>query len=78
MRKLTLSLDALDVQSFDTEPLAARGRGTVHGRGILVGDRIDAQTHPDCPSPLCQDTPLASCDGTCGAPGCGVDQPIGG
>lgn len=78
MRKLKLSIDALAVQSFDTAPLV-RGLGTVLGRGImlgdgvLIGDRlqpIDQRTHPDCPSPLCVDTPLASCDGTCGAPGC--------
>lgn len=76
MRKLTLSIDALHVQSFETAPLV-RGRGTVRGRqvdtvhfeeaDIAIGDK---RTHPDCPSPLCVDTPLASCDGTCGAPGC--------
>ena len=64
MRKLKLSLDALAVQSFDTAPVV-RGLGTVHGRVAPGG-----ATHPDCPSPLCVDTPLASCDGTCGAPGC--------
>ena len=70
MRKLTLSIDTLRVQSFDTAPVA-RGRGTVHGRqqADTVIDN-DAQTYPNCPSPLCVDTPLASCDGTCGAPGC--------
>jgi hypothetical protein len=72
MRKLKLSIDTLAVQSFDTAPLV-RGRGTVHGQGILVGDGaepIQPATHPDCPSPVCMDTPLASCDGTCGRPGC--------
>lgn len=69
MPKLTLSIDALQVQSFDVAPLV-RGRGTVHGRGLIAADTVDLATHPDCPSPLCQDTPLASCDGTCGAPGC--------
>jgi hypothetical protein len=74
MRKLKLSIDTLAVQSFDTAPIA-RGRGTVHGKqidafGVAVDTVVDARTHPDCPSPLCVDTPLASCDGTCGAPGC--------
>ena len=72
MGKLKLSIDTLAVQSFDTAPLV-RGRGTIHGQGILVGGVVqpgDQRTHPDCPSPLCVDTPLASCDGTCGAPGC--------
>lgn len=77
MSKLKLSIDTLAVQSFDTAPLA-RGRGTVNGRQVdAFGEQIgvgtvidDARTHPDCPSPLCVDTPLASCDGTCGRPGC--------
>jgi hypothetical protein len=65
MRKLTLNLDSLAVQSFETTPEDAAGRGTVLGRGIAVG--YPAQTYPyGCPSPLCMDTPLASCDGSCG------------
>ncbi|HST58627.1 MAG TPA: hypothetical protein VLK84_08065 [Longimicrobium sp.] len=76
MRKLKLSIEALAVQSFDTAPLV-RGLGTVHGRdqdqvGLPIGG---AATHPDCPSPFCMDTPLASCDGTCGRPGCTI-QPL--
>ncbi len=73
MRKLRLGIDTLHVQSFDTAPIV-RQRGTV--RGQQAGDFAERQpigdprTHPDCPSPLCVDTPLASCDGTCGAPGC--------
>ena len=73
MRKMKLSIDTLAVQSFETAS-AVHGRGTVHGRGVLIGDGVvgpvNPATHPDCPSPLCVDTPLASCDGTCGAPGC--------
>jgi hypothetical protein len=78
MRKLKLGIDTLQVQSFHTAPVT-RGRGTVHGRqadtvnGAQFADTVvvdDARTYPDCPSPLCVDTPLASCDGTCGAPGC--------
>ena len=69
MRKLKLSLDALAVQSFDTAPLV-RGLGTVQGQQDRAGVPVNPATHPDCPSPLCVDTPLASCDGTCGAPGC--------
>lgn len=73
MPKLKLCVDALAVQSFDTAPLV-RGLGTVHGRdqqdGVAVPIGGGGATHPNCPSPLCVDTPLASCDGTCGAPGC--------
>lgn len=69
MRKLTLDLDSLAVQSFDTSSQEAAGRGTVLGRGvgiIDVGVPVTRQTYPGCPSPLCVDTPLASCDGSCG------------
>lgn len=74
MPKLTLNTDALQVQSFDTAPIV-RQRGTVRGQQadtvfVDVQPIGDPATHPDCPSPLCVDTPLASCDGTCGAPGC--------
>jgi hypothetical protein len=68
MRKLKLSVESLSVQSFDTAPLV-RGRGTVEGRGVLIGDYQPAYSYPECPSPLCVDTPLASCDGSC-AKGC--------
>lgn len=70
MRKLSLNLEALSVQSFETTPAEAAARGTVLGRGV-VNDGVaypypHQQTYPQgCPSPLCVDTPLASCDGTC-------------
>lgn len=65
MRKLSLNLDSLAVQSFETTPEDAGARGTVLGRGHAVPvHRTD--TYPNgCPSPLCVDTPLASCDGSC-------------
>lgn len=63
MRKLVLNLDSLAVQSFDTTPAGEGARGTVQGRGMGVHEPA---SHPDCPSPLCVDTPLASCDGSCG------------
>lgn len=68
MRKLSLDLEALAVQSFETTPPDAGGRGTVLGRGgVDVGVPFPRQTYPHgCPSPLCVDTPLASCDGSCG------------
>jgi hypothetical protein len=64
MRKLTLDLDSLAVQSFETTPLDESVRGTVLGRGA-IGVGVPRQTYPGCPSPLCVDTPLASCDGSC-------------
>lgn len=67
MRKLTLELDSLVVQSFQTtapEP----GRGTVHGQGVAGPEQT-----PGCDSPLCipsewhtcPDTCKESCYGTC-------------
>lgn len=71
MRKVKLVLEHLVVESFQTA--AAHGRGTVVGRQIGADAGgvapIGAETYPECPSPLCQDTPLASCDGSC-QPGC--------
>jgi hypothetical protein len=72
MRKVKLVLEELAVESFETSK--AHGQGTVFGRMPLLDIRPDGQfvvadTYPECPSPLCQDTPLASCDGSC-QPGC--------
>jgi hypothetical protein len=69
MRKLTLNLESLAVQSFETTPGDGGGRGTVLGRGGAVAGPgvVPRDTYPNgCPSPLCVDTPLASCDGSCG------------
>lgn len=71
MRKLTLDVEALSVQSFETTPADAIARGTVLGRGAIGGVDVaypyPQQTYPNgCPSPLCVDTPMASCDGSCG------------
>jgi hypothetical protein len=67
MRKLVLDLDSLVVQSFETTSADDLARGTVLGRGAIVGGDINRGTYPNgCPSPLCVDTPLASCDGSCG------------
>lgn len=77
MRKVRLVLEDLSVESFDTTPDAARpGRGTVHGQGVAAEEQTQwpgqCDTYPNCPSPLCVDTPLASCDDascrwTCGS-----------
>jgi hypothetical protein len=77
MQKMKLDLEQLTVESFETS--AARGRGTVVGlmpdldvRPDMIdaaGQYVVANTYPECPSPLCVDTPLASCDGSC-RPGC--------
>ena len=75
MRKIKLQVEQLAVESFETS--VAGGRGTV--MGAQVEDRAVAPypnpgTYPECPSPLCVDTPLASCDGSC-RPGCVAPDP---
>jgi hypothetical protein len=74
MRKAKLILEHLVVESFETS--VARGRGTVMGLQVADGEAgyEPANTYPECPSPLCMDTPLASCDGSC-RPGCVAPQP---
>lgn len=60
MRKLTLDVDSLVVQSFQTTTPDG-GRGTVLGQGV-----VGPQRTPDCQSPLCILTEGYSCEGTCG------------
>jgi hypothetical protein len=85
MRKVKLDLEQLAVDSFVTS--AVYGRGTVLGRmseyeGLrpaftnAAAQQPVAATYPECPSPLCVDTPLASCDGSCMA-GCGTATQLG-
>jgi hypothetical protein len=77
MRKVKLIVEDLTVESFETSQ--PHGRGTVHGH--FVGNDGAAapiyapQSYPECPSPLCQDTPLASCDGSC-RPGCVANDTV--
>ena len=68
MAKLKLALDALDVQSFDTD--GGRGRtGTVHGHDTVQTEWCTG--YPDCISRGCA-TPKETCYGSCGCTqGCG-------
>lgn len=63
MRKLTLALDALRVESFATAGARSSGEGTVHGRSMVTNE------------PTCQSADPAYCTGygTCYATcqGCG-------
>lgn len=60
MKKLTLDLDALAVESFDAETPDA-GQGTVQGRQQSVYDTCYGQQ--TCGGNTCAD----SCDGVCGS-----------
>jgi hypothetical protein len=84
MRKVKLVVEELSVESFET--CAAHGLGTVLGRmpdvdndppppGFNGNYAYAPDTYPACPSPLCQDTPLASCDGSC-QPGCVSNETV--
>lgn len=81
MRKVKLDLEHLAVETFETS--AVHGQGTVLGRmpdavvrpGGVPGEVFGAQSYPECPSPLCMDTPLASCDGSC-RPGCVPNETV--
>jgi len=74
MKKLTLDLDALEVEAFETLP--AGGRGTVAGRDAETGNCTGVENYScyeDCTT-LGEDL---SCQPTCPsvthyAPGCGT------
>lgn len=64
MRKLTLQVDALEVDSFDTGD--AKGQGTVRGRDTAYTEWCTG--YPDCgvsQKPRCA-TPFDTCYGSCG------------
>ena len=69
-KKLTLKLDELAVDSFDTGEHA--GRGTVRGNDTIESEWCTG--YPDCgvSKPQCQ-TPNNTCYGTCGCTQTGCD-----
>jgi len=86
MKKLSLDLEMLVVESFDTAP-AGRGAGTVHGNAFEaeIGNAVIAKTDvrvdcgswiDACPSRAgtCEDTCKESCWGTCATCGSTCDE----
>lgn len=68
MRKLTLNLESLDVQSFDPTPAPEAPRGTVKGHVSWDGCTY---RQPDCPSMYdeagtCHVSDLGTCYVSCG------------
>lgn len=66
MKKLTLDLNALHVESFETVPARERAGGTVEGHGLTISECLpyddDQMTRGDsCLHTRCG----ASCDGNC-------------
>jgi hypothetical protein len=65
MRKLTLDLEMLNVQAFETMPRPETSAGTVHGH-----ESYERPCSPMCPSmyneaTTCQVSDLGSCVATC-------------
>lgn len=71
MRKLTLKIDSLKVDSFQTGD-ENRLKGTVQGHDTIETEWCTGYGHPGCNiSRQCQ-TPYDTCYGTCGcSKGCG-------
>ena len=85
MKKLSLSLDELRVDSFDTTPVESKRKGTVFGEQCTCDT---ACTCPGCPScdscdpscahtcwETCDDPTCMSCGETCANYGCTKYQP---
>ena len=67
MAKLTLQIDELEVETFDTGDERA-GNGTVRGHDTVETEWCTGFGHPGCDishKPQCQ-TPNYTCYGTCG------------
>jgi hypothetical protein len=60
MRKTKLSLDTLQVESFDTDA-AGEQRGTVHAREFTVGFECRTAQTGNAQCPGCQNSGVASC-----------------
>ena len=78
MRKLTLKLDDLRIDSFQTTP-GERGKGTVFGEQCTCWTNCTCPGCPTCDASCngtCGGTCDASCNGTCGD-SCGCDPGTG-
>ena len=64
MRKLTLELESLAVESFETTE-AADGRGTVAGHQLTTRSRVTCYPNFTCPECAYPDTDAWTCAGTC-------------
>lgn len=78
--KLSLCLDDLQVESFDTAPTSESDEGTVYGLTQVSeftfcnSCQVSACTCATvCSCATCPATCRVSCHGTCGGPGCNFD-----
>lgn len=71
MKKMTLDLDALSVESFDTDALPARERGTVRANACTLDKTCYCKTaYAVCgtgPQTIysCPETNMTACDSWC-------------
>lgn len=71
MRKMSLDLDTLAVETFDTAPLGEDARGTVHANACTVGKSCYCPTaYAVCgtgPATIysCPETNMTACDSWC-------------
>jgi hypothetical protein len=77
MKKLTLRLEDLRIDSFSTEPVR-KEKGTVFGEQCTCYTNCSCPGCPTCDA-SCNGSCGASCGGTCNATACGTcDQSCGG
>lgn len=70
MRKLSLSLDQLNVDSFETSAKAAE-KGTVFGEQCTCDTNCTCPGCPTCDHTLCQQDTCEGCDGSVMYTDCG-------
>ncbi|HEU0014373.1 MAG TPA: hypothetical protein VFQ45_11850 [Longimicrobium sp.] len=82
MKKLSLCLDELCVESFDTTPAAKNQRGTVHAEQCTCPTNCTCPGCPSCDASCpwtcpwtCDDNTCISCANTCQNTGCTRYQP---
>lgn len=73
MKKMKLDLDALAVESFETD--ATQGRGTVLGAAEAAVGQVQPATYPNCSAiDACPSAWQCTPNGTCYGATCGQDS----
>lgn len=75
MKKLSLRLDALRVESFDTTPQPAKPRGTVIAAQCTCETACTCPGCPTCDYTNCNQNTCVTCVNTCQNGGCTPNQP---
>lgn len=75
MKKLSLSLDKLRVDSFDTTPEQWKPRGTVHAEQCTCPSACTCPGCPTCDYTYCNQNTCVTCVNTCRNGGCTPNRP---